>query len=160
MISDIFQNYDRMRMLILAQNLFKPGGTGWQDGLMGLYRVSASCLPTFMHPKGDIAQYFTGQKLVKWFGQLLGIIDPGQPEVLGPPNIHVRVHFRSLTLLKCFFEFPVLLINIVRLHGWVAWILYMVDLSSFGNKGYWEQTLKCRHILSNAPLSRLLLLLW
>ena len=107
MISDIFQNNNGMWMLVLAQNLFKPGWAGRQNGLVGLDggpggpRAGA----LVMHPQGHVAQDFTGEKFVKGLGQFLTVIDTGQAKVLGRPNIHGGVHFDTWTIweqtLKC-----------------------------------------------------------
>ena len=96
----------------------------------------ASTYPTFMHPEGNIAQYFTGQKLVKRLGEFLRIIHPSQSKVLRPPNIHVGFHYLFVA----------------------GWFDDIFTFFIFFQLRYlnWEQTLKCRHSLSIALFLRVI----
>ncbi len=62
-------------MLILEKDLLEPGRAGREDGLVSLDGPPVD-------RQGHVAQRLATQELVERLSQLLGVVDPGQAQVL------------------------------------------------------------------------------
>ena len=74
-VANVLDDNDGVRMHVLGQDILKPWTAGREDGLVRLDRFPIG-------RQRDVAQRLPGQELVEGFRQFLGVIDPGEAEVL------------------------------------------------------------------------------
>ena len=81
-VSHVLDDDDWVRVFILHQYFLEPWRAGRQNGLVRLDRLPVS-------RQRHVAERLSGQELVERLRQLLGVVDPGQAEVLATTVVAV-----------------------------------------------------------------------